>query len=441
MRARVSHVPAFVRQWLLIIALFQLVTCDLNADDFTFRHVASMPTSYDDNFRHAVVAVSAEQTALIARNYMRVGSPQQINWLRDHPERRGNRLFTRNAENDEPTHLTDSTTFGFIPNSSLAYALICNGRIYFWDTESKRKLTTELTHDVASECAGPGPAVSPDGKLIATQTMDALQLWHVPSFERAAGDVEKNWSRDMAFSSDGLFLFHREKHQLSVRNAKSGQLIVAPFRHDLICKGFCYSAESQRIVTIENSSQKEAEWSSTAVIRSIADGSELNRVVLPAISREAMWLSPNQILVVADEKHSDRQPPYTYGRNSVYMISLKGNDASISLIDRHSWIRNLKVNQGSQSYIVQTRDWTNCRKIDESAPVWARSPSEYAAFGDGNWVLLQHGRTAIVCSLTDGKELRRWNDVELSRVDGPSIWLLRNENADVWHVETRKPTP
>ena len=61
---------------------------DATSPAVTFRKIMSAPAEFDDNFTYAVIAVSAEHKSLIARNYIRVGSGEQIRWLRDHPRGR-----------------------------------------------------------------------------------------------------------------------------------------------------------------------------------------------------------------------------------------------------------------------------------------------------------------------------------------------------------------
>ena len=85
-----------------------------------FRQVMNAPSEFDDNFAHAVIAVSNEHQSIISRNYIVAGSAEKIRWLRDHPERRGNRLFRLEPKKTKLTKLPDSTNFGFIPNSTIS---------------------------------------------------------------------------------------------------------------------------------------------------------------------------------------------------------------------------------------------------------------------------------------------------------------------------------
>ena len=242
----------------------------------TFRKVMSAPAEYDDNFQHAVIAVSNEHKALIARNYIVAGSSERITWLREHPERRGNRLFSLGSEKPKLTRLWDSTCFGFVPNSTMAWLLICDGTVRFWDTRNHQQLEAVFPHSLASECAGPSPAISPDGRIMATQTDESLQLWDLRTLEPMLPELEHDWVRDMEFSSDGKWLFTRGRRKLKIRAAKTGKPLAGPFRQDLIAQGFAYSPKPQQLVTFENNDEEEADWKSVAVIRSGKDWSTLS---------------------------------------------------------------------------------------------------------------------------------------------------------------------
>lgn len=404
----------------------------------TFRKVMSAPAEFDDNFTHAVIAVSAEQKALIARNYIRVDSGEQIKWLREHPERRGNRLFGLAPVTAGPTHLPDSTRFGFIPNSTMAFLVSCTSDVRLWNTREHKKLEVEFPHDMSSECAGPNPAVSPDGKIMVTQTSNTLRLWDLKTLKAAGPELEHDWCWDLAFSSDGRWLFTRDKRDVKIRSARTGEPVAGPFRHDLIAGGFAYDASFQRLATFENNKEEDAVWNSTAVVRSGQDWSGTQRIELSGHTREARWIDGSHILVISDVKQPGEKSPYSYDKNTVSLITLKGDKPEVQVVTRHRWIRNAAVASDAEHLIVTTRDWTSCWQLGKPKPIWTKTAEYIVSPGGGAWVLLHRAETAVICSLTTGEELRRWNNVVASRRDGSSVWLCSAKGIEVWQPEGAK---
>ena len=404
----------------------------------TFRKIMSSPSEYDDNFAHAVIAVSNEQKSLIARNYIVVGSSEQIVWLRNHPERRGNRLFGLNLPKDQLTRLPDSTNFGFVPNSTLAWLLFCDGTVRFWDTRTHKKRDVVFPHSLASECAGPNPAISPDGRIMATQTNDSLRLWDLRTLKAISPEVEHVWVRNMKFSSDGRWLFTRRRRELKILEPKTGKLVGGPFRHDLINDRFSYSAKGRRLATFENNDKKAATWKSAAVIRSGKNWSKSRRVELVGHAREANWIDDTHLLVVADNKRPGQRPPFTYGRKVVYLVSLATHTPVVQTRLRHTWISSARVAPDRKHFITTTRDGTSCWTLREEKPSWDKPGKYRVSFGDGDWVLLHRERTATLCSLATGKELWRREHVVASRLQGSDIWLCGEKGIEVWRAEKQQ---
>ena len=86
-------------------------------------------------------------------------------------------------------------------------------------------------------------------------------------------------------------------------------------------------------------------------------------------------------------------------------------------------------------FIVTTRDGTSCWQLGVTEPIWTK-PAEYIVSpGDGTWVLLHRAETAIICSLTTGKEIRRWDNVVASRRDGSTVWLCSANDIELWRAQ------
>lgn len=401
---------------------------------YTFRKAMSAAAEYDDNFAHAVIAVSNEQKSLIARNYIVVGSTEKIRWLKDHPERRGNRLFGLKPEKAKLTKLPDATRFGFIPNGTTAWLVGCSGTVRFWDTRTHKELDAVFAHTLASESAGPGPAISPDGGIMATQTSDSLQFWDLQTFKAISPELEHTWVWNMEFSSDGKWLFTRGRRALKILEPKTGKLAAGPFRHDLIDGSFAYSPASQQLATFENNDEREDAWKSAAVIRLGKEFSKVRRVELVGHTREASWIDDKHLLIVADNKRPGQQPPFSYGRKLVYVVSLVDDSPEVQTVLKYGWISGAKVASDGKHFIATTRDGTNCWRLGEKEPAWTKPEKYHVSFGDGDLLLLHRDESAIVCSLASGKELWRRDKVVASRLKGSHVWLFDENGVEVWQV-------
>ena len=150
----------------------------------------------------------------------RAGSSENIRWLRDHPERRAHHLFGLEPQKGQLTRLPDSTVFGFVPNSTL----VCDGTVRFYDTRTHKNTDVVFPHALASECAAPGSAISPDGSTMAAQTDDSLRFWDLGSLESISPELAQSWVWNMKFSSDGKWLFTRRRHELKILEPKPGNL-------------------------------------------------------------------------------------------------------------------------------------------------------------------------------------------------------------------------
>jgi hypothetical protein len=158
---------------------------------------------------------------------------------------------------------------------------------------------------------------------------------------------------------------------------------------------------------------------------------------LPGHTRTARWIDSNHLLVISDVKKPREKAPYTYDKNAVYVIKFEDGEPKIRTLARHDSIRNAIVASDARHVIVTTRDWTSCWNIGETEPVWIK-PKEYVASpGDGTWVLLHGEENAVICSLTTGKELRRWQDIVASRRDGSTVWLCSASGIEVWKAENK----
>jgi WD40 repeat protein len=318
----------------------------------------------------------------------------------------------------------------------MAWLLFCDSTVRFWDTRTHNQLDAVFPHTLATECAGPIPAISPDGRIMATQTSDSLRLWDLQTLTAISPKLEHEWGWDMEFSSDGKWLFIRGRRELKILNSKTGKLVAGPFRHDLIDGRFVYSASNQQLATFENNDGKEGDWKSVAVIRSgKKTWTGVRRVELAGHTREANWIDNKHLLVVADQRRPGQKPPFSYGRKLVYSVSLAMDKPEVRTLKRHGWISSAVVAPDGKHVITTTGEGTDCWKPGEEKPVWTKHVKYRVTFSDQPWVLLHGERSAIVCSLASGQELWRKDDVLTSRLQGSHVWLCRKTGIEVWRAD------
>lgn len=392
----------------------------------TFRQLASLPTRDQDAFKFARVAVSFDQQALISRNYIRSGGVDVRGRVHAY-------LWSLNPDDARRTELPDSTTFGFVPQSNLAFQVHWGSGVVFWDTRTHTRSGAPIPHALREDTTL-GPAVSPNGEVLVTRSqLDHLRFWNIGSRQpitperRQSGIVYGLW-----FSDDSKLFFSKTGKDLTVWKAGTGELIAGPFRHAIY--NDMYLPTNGKLVTFETNSTKATEWKTELIVRGGETFAEVERFTLSGRAREAHWIDEQHLLVVADYRNAGESGPFTYRKRLVYLVRLMTNQPIVRKLWRQDWIRGATVAPDRKHFVVRSRDETRCWKLGVEAPVWSKPRDPQVYFGDQDWLLLRD-QTVTVCSVTDGKPLWSKNDVEICRVSGPNIWLCKDDAMEVWRVE------
>jgi hypothetical protein len=394
------------------------------------RKVMSMATDKPNDFRHATIVVSNEHKSLWSRNLIVTD--------RDDPKATTSylHLWTLDGEKSKRTNLGDSTTIGFIPKSTLCYAVGWGEGVNLYDTRTHAKVGKPFPHELREDTM-PLPAVSPDGEVLVTRSkLDHLQFWNLKTSKPIApASAVRGIVWSMEFSADGKWLFsHDESGELNVWEPRTGKRAAGPFRHDSVDDARNYSPKTQQLVTVENGSEKDAEWKSEAIVRSSKDWGVVQRVKLAGRTREVKWLDDTRLLIVGEEKILDaRGRPASAGRNLLQVAALNGEKSEGQTILRGiAWIGVAAVAPDGKHFVASvTREGTSCWKLGEPKPIWTKPSAQRVQFGDGDWVLLTYKGEAIVYSLADGKELWRQEKIEDARVQGSDIWVFSQKAVEV----------
>jgi WD40 repeat protein len=131
--------------------------------------------------------------------------------------------------------LNNEVPIAFAPDGKAVAAVSGRGKVVLWDIESG-KADPEIPVDKAGHPIST-LAFSPDGKVLAVGTTNAVFLWNLPGgkplrvlSERkdAASDVQQRMAHLLQFSADGATVFAFLDGKLQAWDAKTGEARKAP---------------------------------------------------------------------------------------------------------------------------------------------------------------------------------------------------------------------
>ncbi len=392
----------------------------------SFKKLESVSTRDQDEFTRARIAVDLEQRGVISRNHIRSGGVNTRPRIRAY-------LWKLDSKDPKRTRLPDSTTFGFVPKSNLAYTVNWGKGIRFWDTRTHKKSGDYIQHELREDTTM-GPAISPSGKiLVARSQMNHLRFWNISTRAPITSEIKQDGTiYGMKFSSNGKWFFSKTGKHLTIWQPETGKRIAGPFPHDIY--SYIYSSKTNRIVTFDNNDRGEADWNCRVSIRSGESFTKVDHLNFFGHAREANWIDDQHILLVADDKDPNRRRPVPFRRRIVYLVSLKKEKPEMRELMRNDFIRGAYVAPDRNHFIVRTRDETSCWKLGKQKPIWTRVGDPLVSFGDKNWVLLHDDRSAIAVSLAEGKKIWRKEDVDYCRVFGSKIWLCNKNGMEIWRA-------
>ena len=389
-----------------------------------FQKVASLESPGED-LSLARVSVSLEQNSVLAR----VPTGERDSGLNSRVRFRRYDVVLQdlNAKSPRRTSLGDHY-FGFVPKSNLAFEVSWGTGVRFWNTRTHTPSGDYMSHELREDTTIL-PAVSPDGKVMVTRSqLDHLQFWNIETRQPITEEIKQpGLVSSMRFSADGKWFFSRARGGLSIRDPRTGDLVVADIRHD--ASGYAYVSASKQLLTVQNDHDDESGWHSELVIRGGKAFAERRRIEMDGQTQKAAWIDKSHILVVG------RNPDLRSNeRETLYVVTLSDNKTDVRTLLHYNWIREAVVAPDRTHFVVRTREETSCWKVGGREPVWTRTGDHLVSFGDRDWVLFHNG-PAVAYSLADGSELWRGEDVRLCKVFGSKIWTCNDEKMEIWQVE------
>ena len=390
-----------------------------------FRKVASLE-SPGAGLSLAGIAVSLDQESVIASVHS--GDPGGTN---GGVQFRPYDVVLQNLDPESPKRTSlGHGYFGFVPKSNLAFVVRWGDGVRFWNTVSHAPSGDYMPHELREDTVIL-PAVSPDGKVMVTRSkLDHLQFWNIQTRKPITEEIkQRGLVSSMRFSADGKWFFSRASGGLSVRDPRTGDLVVGEMRHDSY--RYAYSTDTEQLITVENSRDEEDKWRSELVIRGGKTFAERRRIELDGQAQKVAWIDKSHFLVVG---RNPDLPPSSNERETLYVVTLSDNKADVRTLLQYNWIRDAVVAPNRQHFIARTREQTSCWKLGDWEPVWTKPGDHLVSFGDRDWVLFRNG-PLVAYSLADGSELWRGEDVRLCKVFGSKIWTCNDEKMEIWQVE------
>jgi WD40 repeat protein len=406
------------------------------------RKVLSMATDKPNDFRKAVIVASSEHKSVLSRNLI-VSDPEDRK-----AGTSGLHLWTLDGDKPKRTNLGDGTRLGFIPKSTLCYAVDWGAGVILYDTRTHAEVGKRFPHELREDTM-PLPAVSPDGEILATRSkLDHVQFWNIKTGKAIApATAVRDIIFKLEFTADGKWLFsHDESGDLNVWDPTTGTRSGGPFRHNshypLLFDVGSYSPKARQLVTSENGGEKDAEWKSEAIVRSSKTWGVVQRLKMDGFIRQVNWLDDTHLLIATEEKPKlddrgrpldDLGRPALSGPHLLHLATLSGDKAEIRAVHRGGReLAFFTVAPDGKHFIASS----NCWKLGEPKPIWTKPVGSTVQFGDGGWLLARtNGGGAAVYSLADGAELwRRQEKLEDVKVQGSDIWIFTQKAVEVWRV-------
>ena len=330
---------------------------------------------------------------------------------------------------------------GFVPDANLAWH--AENGVEFWDLSKSARTDFAIPHLTGpSESTPVPPAVSEDGKLLATQAdVGKFRLWSLETQKPLSPVIEAGTllSR-LTFSPNGKWLFTGDKSGWSIWDVATQKRVAGPLMDHLSDRNtdIAVSPDSSSIATIEG------KLPSCEVVIRVAQGEtwkEHKRIPISNPIVQAIWIDSQHLAIVLN------------AGNQYYVIKV------ISIeeleVQDYGYLRTfdkIKVAPDSQHFVVSNYAAVTCWKLGRKEHLWKIGTSEAGRSHDvhfgKDWVLLHEkggttgARPAIVRSLNNGNEVFRKEDAIATAVSGANICLVDATGIEVWqvdHDELRSP--
>ncbi|MEL7497774.1 MAG: hypothetical protein AAFN77_09205 [Planctomycetota bacterium] len=315
---------------------------------------------------------------------------------------------------------------GFV-NDEIAYSSDWNS-MQLWNAQSGEPLGNAIPHELREDTIIQ-PAISPQGKLIATRTtMKSVQLWDVATQKpigkpREYSDVVSS----IRFTADGRRLMVRSGKSLYALSCETGEVEAGPFQSGW---QFYHFAKQQKLVTTE---QKGDELPQLVIRSTDKKGwPETHRSKLPGRLKRIIALDGDQVLMQATK---DKFLP------AMYLMSLERPSRRIEVETDADRAFGVAVTEDKQHWVCTNIRSFVCQKFGQSEPVWKKGvpPSGYDLkifpFNNEYFIMIDKEANFSFYAYSDGSEVWHCADVNRFSKYKNRIAFCTGDGVEVWELK------
>ncbi len=315
---------------------------------------------------------------------------------------------------------------GFI-NNEIAYTADWTS-VRLWNSKTGQQIGKPIPHELREDTII-HPAVSPDGKYIATRTtMKSFQIWDAATLQPISREHQlESVIGSLRFSTDNKLLFVRAGGQLYVNNSKSGELAAGPFKTGW---KFYYFPKQKTLITTE----RAGEGPTQLVIRSTGQSEwpEVHRSKIAGRLKQIVPLNDNQFFLQAT--NADYTP-------ELFTFSMESPDVRTQVKSDSDRAFGLIVTDDKRRWICSNIRNISCQEFGESEPVWEikipASGYDYRLFSFGREHFIIHDKQdqLRVHKISDGSQIWALEGVKRFHVHGRKIAVGNRDGVEIWAAE------
>lgn len=314
---------------------------------------------------------------------------------------------------------------GFV-NSETAYTADWTS-LKMWNSKTGQQIGQSIPHELREDSII-HPAISPDGKRLATRTtMKSFQVWDTATQQPISQEQElESEIRSLRFSTDNELLFARAGGQLYVHHSETGKRVAGPLPTGW---QFYYFPKQEMLVT----TVRAGEGLNELVVRSTtAEWTEIHRSRIAGRLKKIVPLDDRQLLVQAT--NSDYTP-------ELFTFSIESPEKRTQLKLNADRAFDLIVTNDKRRWISSNIRNIRCQEFGEFVPVWEikipESGYDYRLFpfDRENFIIHEKQGFLRVHKISDGSQIWSLPGVIRFHVSGKKIAVVNREGVEIWAAE------
>lgn len=315
---------------------------------------------------------------------------------------------------------------GFVSNETAYTADWASVKL--WNSKTGQQIGQTIPHQLREDSII-RPAISPDGKRLATRTtMKSFQVWDAATQQPISQEHElESDIGSLRFSADNELLFARAGGQLFVHHSKTGKRVAGPFPTGW---QFYHFPKQELLIT----TVRVGEGLNELVIRSTAkaEWSEVHRSKIAGRLKKIVPLDDRQLLIQAI--NSDYTP-------ELFTVSIESPEERTQVKSNADRAFNLIVTNDKRRWISSNTKNISCQEFGESAPVWEinmpASGYDYRLFPFDREYFMIHEKQGALKShrISDGSQVWTLPGVIRFHVSGKNIAIGNRDGVEIWAVD------